>query len=83
MRYSESMAMLFDLDIIIYKIYIINASIVQSSVVGPPSYAIVASDLRARHSESRMAKVVGNTYVLVGSAMVHNNIPANFNNIQS
>src|SRR6218665_3305635 len=46
------------------------------------SAAIAASDLRPRHSENRMMKYADDTYVLVGSAMVHT-VTDEFNNIQS
>src|SRR6218665_1098537 len=65
----------------------LNSSTLQSfrlqrSGVGPSSYVIVASDLRPRHSENRMMKYADDTYVLVGSAMVHT-VTDEFNNIQS
>src|SRR6218665_171420 len=67
---------------IISTIAFINASIIQGSGVGPSWYVIVASDLRPCHSENRMMKYGDDTYVLVGSAMVHT-VTDEFNNIQS
>src|SRR6218665_1301082 len=67
---------------IISTVAAINASIVQGSVVGPPSYVIVASDLRQRHSENRMMKYADDTYVLVGSSMIHT-VTEEFENIQT
>jgi len=41
----------------------INASIVQGSVVGPPSYVVIASDLHRRHQENDMMKYADDTYM--------------------
>src|SRR6218665_3257333 len=81
-RYFESRGHVTRLGDIISTIAFTNASIVQVSDVGPSSYVIVASDLRLRHSENRMMKYADDTYVLVGSAMVHT-VTDEFNNIQS
>src|SRR6218665_2019508 len=45
----------------------INASIVQGSVVGPPSYVVNASDLHPIHAFNAMMKYTDDTYLLVGS----------------
>ena len=39
----------------------INASIIQGSVVGPPSYVIVASDLHPKHRRNLMPKYADDT----------------------
>src|SRR6218665_1965094 len=60
----------------------INASIIQGSVVGPPSYVIVASDLHPKHQRNLMIKYADDTYLMV----VSNNIGTTaeeFGNIQS
>src|SRR6218665_1904364 len=44
-----------------------NASIVQGSVVGPPSYVMNASDLHPIHAFNAMMKYADDTYLLVGS----------------
>src|SRR6218665_2108777 len=48
----------------------INASIIQRSVIGPPSYVIVASDLHPKHQRNLMTKYADDTYLLI----VSNNI---------
>src|SRR6218665_896354 len=48
-------------------IAIINASIVQGSVISPPSYVVAASDLHLRSALNCMMKYVDDTYLLVGS----------------
>jgi len=65
-----------------YSQFRINASIIQGSVVGPPSYVIVASDLHPKHQGNLMTKYADDTYLMVGS----NNIGTaaeEFGNIQS
>src|SRR6218665_2640013 len=48
-------------------IAIINASIVQGSVIGPPSYIVVASDLHLRSALNCLMKYADDTHLLVGS----------------
>src|SRR6218665_4089628 len=48
-------------------IAIINASIVQGSVIGPPSYVVAVSDLRQRSALNCLMKYADDTYLLVGS----------------
>src|SRR6218665_3519670 len=60
----------------------INASIIQRSVIGPPSYVIVASDLHPKHQRNLMTKYADDTYLLI----VSNNTGTaaeEFGNIQS
>ena len=45
----------------------INASIVQGSGFGPPSYIVVASDLHPKHECNVIDKFADDTYLLVGS----------------
>src|SRR6218665_3722934 len=45
----------------------INASIIQGSGIGPPSYVVEASDLHPRHNQNAMTKFADDTYLLVGS----------------
>jgi len=44
-----------------------NASIFQGSVVGPPSFVIVASDFHPKHHFNLMTKYADDTYPMVGS----------------
>src|SRR6218665_3834119 len=48
----------------------INASIIQDSVVGPPSYVVAASDLHPKHKQNAMTKFADDTYLLFGSRSV-------------
>ena len=59
----------------------INASIIQGSVVGPPSYIVVASDLHPKHKENVITKFADDTYLLVGSGSV-STVAAEFDNIK-
>src|SRR6218665_1716602 len=70
------------LENIISTVPAINASIVQGSVVGPPSYVIVASDLRQRHSDNSIIKYTDNTYFFVSSFIIHT-VTEEFENIQT
>src|SRR6218665_967789 len=45
----------------------INASIIQGSVVGPPSYVVAASDLHPKRKQNVITKFADDTYQLVGS----------------
>src|SRR6218665_3792015 len=81
-RYFQSRGHATRLGDIISVVAFINASIVQGSVVGPPSYVIIASDLHPCHQENDMMKYADDTYVLVGSAMVHT-VKEEFDNIKS
>src|SRR6218665_301665 len=45
----------------------INASIIQGSGIGPPSYVVEASDPHPRHNQNAMTKFADDTYLLVGS----------------
>src|SRR6218665_157202 len=49
---------------------LINASIIQGSVVGPPSYVVAAFDLHPKHKQNAMTKFADDTYLLVGSRSV-------------
>src|SRR6218665_1096528 len=42
-----------------------HASIIQGSVVGPPSYVVAASDLHPKHKKNDMTKFADDTYLLV------------------
>src|SRR6218665_2329655 len=81
-RYFQSRGHATGLGDIISVVAFIKASIVQGWVVGPPSYVIIASDLHPRHQENGMMKYADDTYVLVGSAMVHT-VKEEFDNIKS
>jgi len=50
----------------------INASIIQGSVVGPPSYVVAASDFHPLHKQNEKTKFADDTYMylLVGSESV-------------
>ena len=39
----------------------------EGSVIGPPFYIIVSSDLQPLHSENVLVKYADDTYLLVGS----------------
>lgn len=43
----------------------INASIIQGSVMGPPSFGTVASDLHPKHQKYLMSKYADDTYLLM------------------
>src|SRR6218665_1778495 len=60
----------------------INASIIQGSVVGPTSYVIVASDLHPKHRKNLLTMYADDTYLLIGSSMIHT-ATEEFDNIQS
>src|SRR6218665_65869 len=49
----------------------INASIIQFSVVGPPSYVIVASDLHPKPQRNAMTKYADDTCLMIGSSNIH------------
>ena len=66
-NYFEGRAHCTRLGDIISIIAAINASIVQGSVIGPPSYVIVVSDLHPLDQHNKMVKFADNTYLLVGS----------------
>lgn len=59
----------------------INASIIQGSGVGPPSYVVEASDLHPRNSQNAITKFADDTYLLVGSTSI-GTINEEFNNIE-
>src|SRR6218665_4109751 len=59
----------------------INASIIQGSGVGPPSYVVEASDLHPRTSQNAITKFPDDTYLLVGSTSI-GTINEEFNNIE-
>src|SRR6218665_3249001 len=71
-------------------IAIINASIIQGSVIGPPSYVVAASDLHPRSALNCLMKYADDTYLLVGSNNIstladefaHINAWARTNNLQ-
>src|SRR6218665_2427489 len=63
---------------IISRIAEINASIIQGSVVGPPSFVIVAS----KHHFNLMTKYADDTYLMVGSRNV-GTVIEEFSNIQA
>ena len=60
----------------------INTSIINGSVVGPPSYVIVASDLHPKHRKNHLSKYADDTCLLIGSSMIHT-ATEEFDNIQS
>src|SRR6218665_3209204 len=60
----------------------IDASIIQGSVVGPPSYVVAASDLHPKHKQNVITKFADDTYLLVGSGSV-STVAAQFDNIKS
>src|SRR6218665_2305719 len=55
---------------IISAIVFINASIIQGSVIGPPSYVVAASDLHAKRPPKFMMKYADDSYLLVGSRQI-------------
>ena len=55
------------LQVTILIIALINASIIQDSVIGPPSYVVAASDLHPRSALNCLTKYADDTYFLVGS----------------
>src|SRR6218665_424092 len=59
----------------------INASIIQGSGEGPPSYVVEASDLHPRSSQNAITKFADDTYLLVGSTSI-GTINEEFNNIE-
>src|SRR6218665_3286564 len=71
-------------------IAIINASIIEGSVIGPPSYIVAASDLHPRSALNCLMKYADDTYLLVGSNNIstvadefaHINAWARTNNLQ-
>src|SRR6218665_503066 len=44
-----------------------HPSIIQGSVIGPPSYVVAASDLHPRSALNCLMKYADDTYLLVGS----------------
>ena len=48
----------------------INASIIQDSVIGPPSYGVSTLNLQSKHKLNAMTKFADDTYLLVGSRSV-------------
>ena len=48
----------------------ISASIIQGSVVGPPSYVVAAFGLHPIHAENSLMKYAGDTYLLIGSSNI-------------
>src|SRR6218665_1616894 len=48
----------------------INASIIQGSGIGPPSYVVAASDLHPRHTQNALTKFADDTCLLVGSSSI-------------
>src|SRR6218665_1077005 len=54
----------------ISAIAFINASIIQGSVIGPPSYAVAASDLHAKSSQNSTMKYADDSYLLVSSSNI-------------
>src|SRR6218665_26206 len=48
----------------------INASIIQGSVIGPPSYVVVPSDLHAKSPRNSLMKYADDSYLLVGSSNI-------------
>ena len=48
----------------------INASIIQGSRLGPPSYVVEASDLHRKHRQNKIKKFADDTYLLVGSRSI-------------
>lgn len=49
----------------------ISASIIQGSVVGPPSFEIIASDLHRKHHKTLMSKYAYDTYLLIGNWKIY------------
>jgi len=60
----------------------INASISQGSIVGPPSYVVVASDLHPKHRRNAMTNYADDTYLMIGSSNIHTTAEE-FGNIQA
>src|SRR6218665_3891346 len=54
----------------ISAIAFINASIIQGSVTGPPSYVVAASDLHAKSPRNPMMKYADDSYLLEGSSNI-------------
>src|SRR6218665_491302 len=59
-----------------------NASIIQGSVVGPPSFVIVASGLHPKHHFNLMTKYADDTYLMVGFRNI-GTVIKDFSNIQA
>src|SRR6218665_3603068 len=81
-RYFESRGHSIRLGDTISIVSAINASIIQGSVVGPTSYVIVASDLHPKNRKNLLSKYADDTYLLIGSSMIHT-ATEEFENIQS
>src|SRR6218665_2760129 len=83
-RYFESRGHSTRLGDIISIVAAICASIIQGSVVGqgPASFVVVASDLHPKHRKNLMSKYADDTYLLIGSSMLHTAVEE-FDNINS
>src|SRR6218665_3273318 len=81
-RYFESRDHSTRLGDIISIVAAICPSIIQGSVVGPPSYVLVASDIHPKHHKNLMSKYADDTYLLIGSSMIHTAIEE-YDNIRS
>ena len=44
---------------------LINASVIQGSAVGPASYAVTASDLKATCDMNKLVKFADDTYIVI------------------
>ena len=44
---------------------LINASVIQGSAVGPASYAVTASDLKATYDMNKLVKFADDTYIFI------------------
>ena len=69
-NYFEQRGYLTKVYDIISAIAFINASIIQGSVIGPPSYVVVASDLHAKSPRNSLMKYADDSYLLVGSCNI-------------
>src|SRR6218665_2226028 len=50
---------------------------------GPASFVVVASDLHPKHLKNLMSKYADDTYLLIGSSMLHTAVEELFDNIKS
>src|SRR6218665_1666619 len=69
-NYFEQCGHLTKIYDIISVIAFINASIIQGSVIGPPSYVVAASDLHAKSPRNSLMKYADDSYLLVGSSNI-------------
>src|SRR6218665_685570 len=69
-NYFEQRGLITKIHYIISAIAFNNASIIQGSVIGPPSYVVAASDLHAKRPPNSMMKYADDSYLLVDSRKI-------------